>query len=196
MFHSPLPSGLEIMTHTSSRPTNRQPILLSLLGLLLVTMIGVSISTASDIVIGEARPVSRSLSVDERTYYEFVAPRLDRVIVEIDNVVSMVDGKSRDIVALTVSGDRIKELTDDIVGFGATNGVPSRFADVHRLIVGGAERVTYTFDEARKALRRFNFSQMTTLVPQFDSGARTLHLAQEQMLAVVGIDPALRADKH
>jgi hypothetical protein len=184
------------MIHTSSRPANRQPILFSLLVLLLVTMVGVSISTASDIAIGEARPASRNLSVDERTYYEFVAPRLDRVVVEVDNVVSMVDGKSRDIVALTVSGDRIEELTDDIVGFGATNGVPSRFADVHRLIVGGTESVTYTFDEARKALRRFNFSQMTTLVSQFDSGARTLHLAQEQMLAVVGIDPALRADKH
>jgi hypothetical protein len=185
--------GLDIMPDASSPPANRRSILISVLILLLVTVLGVSISTASDIALGEAQLTSQPLTVDERTYYEFVAPRLDRLVVEIDAVVTMVEGKSRDIIALTISGNRIEELTNEIVRFGESNGVPSRFADVHETIMGGTETVTYTFDQARAALRTFDFSQMTALVTRFNDAAETLHAAQDQMLSVVGIEPALRA---
>lgn len=172
---------------TSSR---RQPIAVALVLLLLVTMIGVSISTASDIALGTAAPASETLTVDERTYYEYVAPRLDRLVSEVDDVVTMVDGRSRDIIALSVSGDRIEALIDEIVDFEATHGVPERFADVHMLIIDGSDTVAYTFGEARTALRTFNFSHMSSLVQQFGIAAQTLHNAQDQMLAVAGVAPA------
>jgi hypothetical protein len=187
-------SGQDVMPHTSFPATNRRPILISIFILLLVTALGVAMSTASNIALGEPKPASQTLTVDERTYYEFVAPRLDRLVVEIDGVVTMVEGKSRDILALTISGDRIEALTDEIVGYGEAHGVPSRFASVHDLIVGGTTDVTYIFDQARAALRRFDFSRITTLVSHFDSAAQTIHLAQFHMMTVVGTESALRAE--
>ena len=173
----------------------RRTLTFALAALLVMTTIGVSISTASDISLDAPPPASQALSVDERSYYEFVAPRLDRLVVEVDEVVTMVDGKSRDIIALTVHGDRIEELTDEIVTFGEEHGIPPRFDDVHGLIVSGTDTVTYTFGEARLALRRFNFSKMTTLVSEFDAAAQTLHRAQDQMMTVVGITPAQQHDR-
>lgn len=184
------PPGLDTMPHPPHHRADRNSVTMSIIVLLVVTMIGVSISTASHISLKDAQPASAVLTVDERTYYEFVAPRLDRLVAEIDDVVTMVDGKSRDILALTFSGDRIEELKNEILNFGETNGIPSRFADVHKLVVSGTEQVTYTFGEARAALRRFNFSQMAMLVTQFNHAADTLHLAQDHMMSVVGIEPA------
>lgn len=154
--------------------------------LLIMTMLGVSLSTASDLGLGEAGPVTTELNLDERTYYEYVAPRLDRLILEVDDVVILVDGKSRDIIALTVSGERIDSLTTEIIDFGEENEVPRRFANIHRLTVNGSETVDYTFDEAKSALRRFNFSEMITLVSKFNDAADTLHQAQDEMRSIVG----------
>jgi len=171
---------------------SRKPILVSLILLLALTIVGVTRSTVSDITLDNPKSSARTLSVDERTYYEFVAPRLDRLVVEVDAVAKMANGKSRDIIALTVSGDRIQELTDEIVEFGETNGVPARFRSVHQLIMGGTDTVTYTFGEARSALRRFDFSKMSTLITKFNDAAATLHLAQDQMTTLVGSKTAGR----
>lgn len=154
--------------------------------LVALTILGITRSTASDIALDDPEPASRTLSVDERTYYEYVAPRLDRLVIEVDAVAKMANGKSRDIIALTIGGDRIQELTDQIVEFGETNGVPARFRNVHQLIKGGTDTVTSIFDEARSALRRLNFSGMSTLITKFDAAADTLHLAQDQLTTLVG----------
>ena len=184
------PCELDIMPHPTHHRTQRNSMITAIALLLVVTIIGVAMSTASHISLHDPHPSSAVLTVDERTYYEFVAPRLDRLVDEINDVVTMVDGKSRDILALTISGNRIEDLRDDILNFGETNGVPQKFVDVHELVVSATEQVTYTFDEARAALRRFNFSQMTTLVTQFNHAAETLHLAQDHMMSLVGIKPA------
>lgn len=159
---------------------------LVLVALLLLGAVGVWRFTVTDIHIDEAAPAADSLSVDERTYYEYVAPRLDRLIAEVDDVVVMVDQKSRDIIELTVHGERIEALTDQILTFSSENGVPERFESVHQLIEDGTRTVTYTFDEARTALRTFNFSEMTSLVPKFNQAAVLLHTAQDEMLALSG----------
>lgn len=180
------------MLPTSHQPASRKPMLISMVLLLVLTILGVTRSTISDIALDNAGPASQTLSVDERTYYEFVAPRLDRLVIEVDAVAKMAKGKSRDIIALTISGDRIQQLTDEIEEFGEMNGVPARFGSVHRLIKDGTDTVTYTFGEARSALRRFNFSRMPALITKFDDAADTLHLAQDQMTTLVGSETAGR----
>lgn len=178
-----------------SRPTaqtpSRRPALIGLMLLLLVTVVSVSKVTVEDIDLGEAAPPSASLTVDEETYYRFVAPRLDRMVVEVDRLAEMVNGKSRDIIELTISANRIETLSEAIVEFGEENGVPERFGYVHHRILQSTGTFAYAFDEARSALSRFDFSGMTVLVPQFNDAAHMLHLAQEEMTSIAGSDSAL-----
>lgn len=177
------------MANATTRPAIPKPAAMALFILVLLTFVGVSFATGSDIALEDAKPASGNLSVDERTYYEFVSPRLDRLVIEVDQVADMVHAKSRDIIALTVSGDRITRLTDEILDFGRTNGVPERFALVHERIESGSDSVNATFAQARKALRTFDFSIMTTLVSEFDSAAQILHSAQDLMIELA-LDPA------
>jgi hypothetical protein len=153
--------------------------------LLITSALGVVVSTANDIGLGTV-PDARGLSDDETAYYEYVAPRLDRLVVEIDDVVQMVEEKSRDILALTVSGNRIEELTREITHYGEQHGVPDRFGEIHQVILEATGIAFYTFDQARQALRTFNFSRMTGLVQDFQGAADGLHWADDQLEAIAG----------
>jgi hypothetical protein len=120
----------------------------------------------------------------------FVALRLDRLVLEVDRVAELVNGKSRDVIALTISADRIETLSEAIIEFGEQHGVPERFGKVHQSILQSTDTLTFAFGEARSALSRFNFSAMTVLVPQFSDAARMLHLAQEEMTSIADSDSA------
>ena len=153
--------------------------------LLIVSAIGVIVSTANDLGLEEASLVS-GLNDNESAYYEYVAPRLDRLVVEVDAVAELVDAKSRDILALTISGARIEELTDEVTEFGETNGVPDRFSNIHRMILDATGTATFTFDQARQALRSFDFSNMSSLVTDFQDAAESLREAQEELRSLTG----------
>lgn len=154
--------------------------------LMLVTATGVFISSAFIIKLEPASPATRARAVDETTYYEYVAPRLDRLVVETDSVVEKVASRSRDVIGLSISGNRIETLAAEIISFGETNGVPSRFSKLHQLIIDGAGIATYTFGEARLALVRFDFSTMPMLVPELNKAAQKLRLAQGELLTIIG----------
>lgn len=114
---------------------------------------------------------SADLSVDEEAYYEYVAPRLDRLVIEVGTTRDMVEKKSRDILQLTRSGEVIETLTGEIREYGESNPVPEKFADVHARILAASDTVNFTFEEARNALRTFNFSGMSDLVVGFSDAA-------------------------
>lgn len=167
----------------SSRPARWGIILL-----IVLTATGVFISSADIIELEVATSTSQRLSVDETTYYEYVAPRLDRLVVEMDDVSKMVTERSRDVVALSVSGNRIERLSSEIRAFGEANGVPERFSSPHQQITDGAEIATFAFGKARSALARFDFSAMPTLLTNFNEAADTLHAAQDELMAIVGAE--------
>lgn len=125
------------------------------------------------------------LSLDEEAYYEYVSPRLDRLVVEVDLTREMVETKSRDIVALTRAGNVIDTLTDEIRTYGEDNGVPPRFAELHSRLMDASTTVTTTFDEARTALRTFDFSGMSDLVVGFTAAADEFNACQEDLAALV-----------
>lgn len=168
------------MTTTSPgrRTTSAAYLILALL--LLFGSIGVVVTTANDIDLDNVT-ASAGMSPEETAYYEYVAPRLDRLVTEMDDVVVMVEAKSRDILALTVSGNRIDTLTEEITAFGEENGVPAQFQDVHGRILDATGTATATFDEARNALRTFDFSGMSGLVDGFTAAADELHAAQDEL---------------
>lgn len=171
------------ITKTNSHP-GRIPFLILTL-LLAIGSVAVIITTAEDIDLGTVGQ-AQGLSESESAYYEYVAPRLDRLVTEVDDVVVMVEGKSRDILALTISGSRIEELSSDIARYGEEHGVPERFRTVHDTIVEATETATYTFDQAQESLRSFNFSRMPGLVDEFQNAASGLHRAQDEMEVIAG----------
>ena len=173
------------MKETSTTSISRRPVLFVLALLLAFSSIAVMVTTAEDIVLRSADEVE-GLSDAETAYYEYVAPRLDRLVTEVDDVVVMVEEKSRDVLALTISGRRIEELTDEIAEYGEQNGVPDRFQGVHASVLDATETATYTFDQARESLRTFEFSRMTGLVHDFKNAANGLHQAQAEMESIAG----------
>lgn len=179
-----------MLLSTPSGTSARWPAVI-LVALLLLGAIGIMRVTVEDIALRSAAPAGSALSVDEKTYYEFVEPRLARLVQEVDAVSEMVQGKSRDIIDLTVRGDRIETLSAEIIEHGDANGVPERFAGVHEEFRRGSTIVGATFDEARTALRTFNFSNMTTLVPQFHQAAMLLQQAHDHLVAIVGVPAAI-----
>jgi hypothetical protein len=126
-----------------------------------------------------------NLSLDEEAYYEFVAPRLDRLVVEVGSTREMVETKSRDIVALTRAGSTINTLIEGIRTYGEEHGVPPRFGEVHGRILSASDTVTHTFDEARTALRTFNFSGMSELVVGFTAASDEFITCQSDLAALV-----------
>lgn len=164
--------------------SSRWPLLV-LLGVLAFGMVGLVQVTMEDITLPQAAQATSDLSVDEKAYYDFVEPRLARLSDEVSAVAEMVDGKSRNIVDLTVRGHRIETLTIEILEQGDTSGVPERFSSAHENIRQASQVINASFDEARAALRKFNFSNMTTLAAQFHRATDVLTLAHEELVALV-----------
>lgn len=128
---------------------------------------------------------STDLTVDEEAYYEYVAPRLDMLVIEVDATREMVETKSRDILSLTRAGTVIETLTGEIAAFGEEHGVPPRFADVHVRILAASETVNFTFGEAKTALRTFNFSSMSNLIDGFGVAADEFTASKNDLQALV-----------
>ena len=173
------------MNSTSRKQPSTSTTYLILALLLLFGSIGVIVTTANDIDLGNVTAAA-GMSPEETAYYEYVAPRLDRLVVEMDDVVVMVQAKSRDILQLTVSGNRIDTLTAEVTAFGEEHGVPARFQDLHDTILDATGTAIGTFDEARKALRTFDFSAMSGLVDGFTAAADELHVAQAELGSLGG----------
>ena len=125
------------------------------------------------------------LSVDEEAYYEYVAPRLDMLVIEVNATREMVETKSRDILALTRAGTVIETLTGEIQTYGEENGVPPKFMDVHTKILAASDTVNFTFEEARSALRSFSFSGMSDLVVGFANAADEFTASRNDLQALV-----------
>lgn len=174
----------------SSNSSVRRTTLVAATLLLLITLVGVTVSTTSDVSVGEPLPVTGAMTADERAYYDYVSPRLARLVGEVDDVVELVDRKSRDLLTLTLSGERIESLTDEILGYADEHGVPKRFRGVHDDIVKGAGMMTRSFGEAKAVLRRLNFSRMTTLIGEFNAASAQLHDAQAHLQDLVGAEVA------
>ena len=167
-----------------ARSSLRQPA--AILGL--IALIGALITFTGGLQtvnINEIEADGLDLSLDEEAYYEYVSPRLDRLVAEVIATREMVETKSRDIVALTRAGSTIDTLTQEIRTYGEESGVPPKFSEVHARIMDASTTVTHTFDEARTALRTFNFSAMSGLVIGFGDASDAFIACQNDLEALV-----------
>lgn len=152
---------------------------------ILVPITGIGVALSSSTVSIRPAPIApRAFTVDEATYYEYVAPRLDRLVMEMDRVLALVEDRSRNVISLSAHGTRIAKLAGEIEAFGRAHPVPPRFLTIHDRILEGADLATTTIAEARKALQRFDFSAIPDLIPRFEQGVHLLHQASDELAAL------------
>lgn len=174
-----------------SRRTGIRPMSLwaIIIAMLVVTWIGVSLSTATRVALEPPADTAHAFTVDEAAYYEFVAPRLERLVQETDSVLDLVKNRSRNVISLNVHGNRINTLATEIKAFGETRPVPELFAVIHNQIIEGSEFATVAISDAKSALQRFDFSGIPLLIPQFEDGTRLLHESWDALTMIVNATP-------
>jgi hypothetical protein len=174
----------------SNRPAHPAKVLwICVLAMLVMTWVGVSLSTAMDVSLEPAAGIANAFSVDEASYYEFVAPRLERLVRETDSVIDLVKNRSRNVITLSVHGNRITMLAAEIREYGEKNPVPARFGAIHKQIIEGSEYATNAISDAKSALQRFDFSGIPALIPQFEDGSRLLHQSWDALTAIAHVTP-------
>lgn len=166
------------------RSTNAQRLLPVVILILVGGLITASVALQT-VNVHEIDIEGTELTVDEEAYYEYVAPRLELLVVEVEATREMVETKSRDILSLTRAGTVIETLTGEIRTYGEEIGVPAKFAGVHVEILEASRTVNFTFEEARTALRTFNFSGMSDLVVGFGSAADAFTSSRDELNALV-----------
>lgn len=131
----------------------------------------------------EQMPASgdHSLTASEHAYLAFMLPRLDRLIDEATAVSSLVDDRSRNIVALSGYGNRINVLTTDIMEWDDGNEVPDVFLASHASLLRAAGELHVLIDEAQSALLRFDFTGVGDLIPRFDSAVSTAQTVRDTL---------------
>lgn len=178
--HSVQPGDFAFMFRSSYLPKISILAIFVLLGGIVTASVALQTVVVDDLDIDNT-----NLSVDEEAYYEYVAPRLEMLVTEVDATREMVETKSRDIMSLTRAGTVIETLTGEIREYGITNVVPEKFEDVHERILKASGTVNATFDEARTALRTFNFSSMSGLVVGFTGAADEFTACNNDLHALV-----------
>lgn len=111
-----------------------------------------------------------TLTPEETSYVQFVSPRLEELVDETSAVTVLVQERSRNVVALNSRGVRISELSSEIESFGDQHGVPTRFKQVDISIRDGLALANGAINNAHKALLRFRFDSIPTLIPEFAAG--------------------------
>lgn len=135
--------------------------------MVILTAVGVVVSATSPGLLPPAETPGANLSVDEAAYYEYVAPRLDKLLVELDAVIQLTDNRSRDVVALGVRAARIEQLIDQIRSYGDTSGIPERFGAIDDDMRQHMTNVLDVISEARHVLTTFDFARLPGLSDAF-----------------------------
>lgn len=130
--------------------------------------------------------ISSDLSDDEQAYVTYVLPRLVSLSDSVNQVTSLVQGHSRNVLALTQHGNRIEAIIGDLDAWRAEHAVPERFATIDAQIVDGSTIAQTCIQAARDALTSFDFSAIPDLIPQFEEGASTLGTALTSLQAENG----------
>lgn len=131
-------------------------------------------------------PRDHSLSASEHAYLAFMVPRVDRLIDEAMAVSSLVDERSRNIIALRGHGNRIAVLTADIVEWEDSKEVPVDFVASHVALLVVAQELDGLIDAAQSALVRLDFADVGDLIPRFNKAVAEAHVVQDALHAAGG----------
>lgn len=159
--------------------------LLGPVGLLLVIMmigaVWIMFSTASLPQLSETPAISADTNADEGEYLAYVTPRLDALIEDNDEVATLVEERSRNIIMLAQHGNRIETVVEDLEQYADEHTVPPRFEQVHDDILAGGTEVVAIIDSARSAMLQFDFTSLPELLDRFEDASEALTGARDEL---------------
>jgi hypothetical protein len=130
-----------------------------------------------EVDVGTVPAAAVDLSPEERTYYDFVAPRLRELAAQARELARLGEEKSRDLFAIRAHGDRLNELGEELDAFIAANGTPDRFASVEGGYREGIRLAKRGMQEAQRGFLSFDWDRVARAVPVFAAGADRLDSA-------------------
>lgn len=153
----------------------------TILGLLVVvTIAGVAI-----VPLGAVR--TSGTSTENATFREFVLPRLQKLLISVERVETMVEDRSRNILALQANAARIETLFDEIDDYLDTRDSPAEFQEVVALYRLGRDEVLIAIEGARSALASLDFGEIPSLIPRFTAGREYLVQAVSTLESTQGV---------
>lgn len=155
--------------------------LASLFVMMAMGVVWMTYATASVPQLSEPPSLSTTTSEPDRGYIDYVTPRLDALIEETDAVATLVEERSRNILALQRHANRIEALVDDLTQYSDQHTVPRRFESIHEDILSGGTEVETIIQNARGAMVRFDFTSLPTLLDRFERASELLVEAREQL---------------
>jgi hypothetical protein len=141
-----------------------------LLPLALLTVIGVAL-----VPLSTGMPAGDSSTVSD--FRAFMQPRLTALLASSEKVDSMVNERSRNILALRAESERMTTLVEEIDAYLSVNQVPSWAGPLIEDYRSGSDRVITAIDAANEAIRSFDFSRLTEMVPLFGEGTDLIERA-------------------
>lgn len=140
-----------------------------LVPLLLLTMIGVALVPLAT--------VSPSAQRGEGDFYAYVTPRLVALVDAVERVESLVANRSRNIIALQANADRIETQIEEIDRYLLSSDYRGDHATVVNHYRHGSDSIIVAIEQARTAMRTFDFAAIPNLIPMFTSGSKELSAA-------------------
>lgn len=123
----------------------------------------------------------RFLTDSEHAYLAYMVPRVDRLIDEATAVSSLVDERSRNVIALQGYGSRITTIATDIIEWDDENEVPDVFLASHASLLRAAGDLRGLIHEAQIALRRLDFAGVGDMIPRFESAVSTAQSVRDAL---------------
>lgn len=155
----------------------------SLVGLLCLGAIATMVSSIGDSPDLEPvlDPDDYSMTPGGQAYVAFMVPRRDRLIDESSAVSSLVAERGRNRIGLRGRGSRINALTSEIMDWNSSNSVPDRFRGTHGLLVGAADELSGSINEAQSAFLRLDFEGMGDLATRFERASATVRTVRDPL---------------
>ncbi len=110
-------------------------------------------------------------------FREAVLPRLEALTDAVDKVESLVETRSRNIIALQAHSVTIEKLCEQIDTYLASQEYHGEHPEVVEHYRHGKGAVATAIAGARTALQSFDFTSLPDLVPLFSQGSDQLELA-------------------
>ena len=155
--------------------SRRRNSLIAIAILVVITMVGVAIAPLQT-------PISSGVSDANDEFAAFMTPRLTALLASAIEVEGMVEGRSRNVLALRAESERIESISSQIDAWLAQRelgNAEQRIADDYE---AGIVRIRRAISAAYDAIGSFDFSSMPEMIPIFTEGRAYLESALAPLL--------------
>lgn len=149
----------------------------SLLPLAILTILGVAV-----VPLTSGTPGGGDVP-GQTEFRAFMEPRLVALLESSRAVNDMVSERSRNILALRSESSHIEGLVEEIDGYLAETEIPGWAQPVVDDYRTGSQHLQTAIDAAFEAIRTFDFSKMTEMVPVFGEGTRLIEQSLDTLRA-------------